>query len=422
MSGEMRCTPVLRTESRGGTSYGQWVLNSAFQPVASPSHRRIVGYEALLRAVDSHGRPQAPTRLFEEIGTPQARAELDWLCLTEHLRTFSTAGVSEHWLFINLDPRTIEWYPDIAPRLSRILSEYSLSPESVVIELVEQPGSDAGLERTATALTELGCLIAIDDFGAGHSNFDRVWRLHPHIVKLDRSLIVRATTDIHVRRVFTGMVSLLHEAGVLVLSEGIENVDQALCALDAGVDLVQGYYFGRPEAELLQGCAHSMDLCRYAHEQHQMASLLHRRKLAPYVQTLTQSARLLESGVALHDASARLLAMPGMQRCFLLDHNGKQLQNNLETHSIEPRYAPLANTQGATWARREYFRRALAHPGEVQVSRAYLSLTGGRYCITLSIAVSVNECTLILCCDLDADLVEVVVPSRSDQDPPVDYA
>lgn len=36
---------------------------------------------------------------------------------------------------------------------------------------------------------DLGCLIAIDDFGAGHSNFERIWALSPHLVKLDRSVV-----------------------------------------------------------------------------------------------------------------------------------------------------------------------------------------------------------------------------------------
>ena len=34
-----------------------------------------------------------------------------------------------------------------------------------------------------------GCLLALDDFGAGHSNFDRVWNIQPDIVKLDMGLV-----------------------------------------------------------------------------------------------------------------------------------------------------------------------------------------------------------------------------------------
>ncbi len=41
----------------------------------------------------------------------------------------------------------------------------------------------------------MGCLLAIDDFGAGHSNFERVWNLKPDIVKLDRTLLVRALSS-----------------------------------------------------------------------------------------------------------------------------------------------------------------------------------------------------------------------------------
>ena len=97
----------------------------------------------------------------------------------------------------------------------------------------------------------LGCLIVIDDFGAGYSNFDRIWRLKPDIVKIDREMTRRATVEPLARRMFAGIVSVLHEAGALVCVEGIETEAEALCATDADADLVQGHYFAPPGAELL---------------------------------------------------------------------------------------------------------------------------------------------------------------------------
>src|SRR5262245_63098821 len=97
---------------------------------------------------------------------------------------------------------------------------------------------------------ELGCVIVLDDFGAGHSNFDRIWRLHPDVVKIDREMTRRVTVEPLARRMFNGIVSVLHEAGALVCVEGIETEDEALVATDANADLLQGRFFASPVHEL----------------------------------------------------------------------------------------------------------------------------------------------------------------------------
>src|SRR5262249_52232935 len=124
---------------------------------------------------------------------------------------------------------------------------------------------DPGFDRRIGELRELGCLVSLDDFGAGHSNFDRVFRLRPEIVKLDRSVVVRAEVDPHAQRIASQMVSLLHECGCLVLMEGIETPEGAYTALRCDVDFVQGYHFGRP-APALAGADAGQEALRAAWE------------------------------------------------------------------------------------------------------------------------------------------------------------
>ena len=90
-----------------------------------------------------------------------------------------------------------------------------------------------------------GFLVAVDDFGAGHSNLDRLLTLRPDIVKLDRSLIHAHQPDLR-ESVMPKLVSLLHEAGMLVVAEGIETEEDLLLAARSGVDFVQGFLFGQP--------------------------------------------------------------------------------------------------------------------------------------------------------------------------------
>ena len=63
-------------------------------------------------------------------------------------------------------------------------------------------------------------MIAVDDFGAGHANIDRLWRLEPDIVKLDRSLLRDASQTRQARALYPRLVAMLQEIGALVVAEG----------------------------------------------------------------------------------------------------------------------------------------------------------------------------------------------------------
>jgi hypothetical protein len=58
-------------------------------------------------------------------------------------------------------------------------------------------------------------------------------------------------------------------------------------------------------------------------------------------------------------------------------------------------------TAGTNWQNKPYFRRAMDAPGAVQITRPYLSVTGPKLCVTLSLACEVEGTLYVLCADLD---------------------
>lgn len=118
-----------------------------------------------------------------------------------------------------------------------------IAPERLALELTEQ---DANIEKVvATSVFEklrrMGVRTMIDDFGCGYSNLSRLGNFPIDIVKLDKSLIQDP-------RLLKSVLSLVRELGFSTIVEGIETDKVAKAALAFGADMLQGYYFGRPQS------------------------------------------------------------------------------------------------------------------------------------------------------------------------------
>lgn len=387
--------------------FGRYRLSSHFQPVFSVAHRRAVGFEALLRA-QAGGIHVGPLELFQTCTALDEVLLLDRMSRAVHVRNFVRQESGDTWLFLNMNPKVIAESKRFEPLFHRMLDHYGLPPNRVVVEILESAvQEERQLASTIASYRSLGCLIAIDDFGTGHSNFDRIWRLRPHIVKLDRSLVAQLTHDPSARSIVVGLVSLLHEVGSLVVMEGIECEQQALVALEADVDFVQGYYFAQPKSALIDPHAYMPSLSglfdRFGHG----ADLDHRVRhdaLAPYMAAIRHAGSMLEAGSPIRESCTGFLELPRSERCFLLDRNGMQIGSNLvsTTCLMGPHlsYAPLLDTSAANWSRRPYFRSARSEPGTVHVTRPYLSIVTATKCMTLSIGIDIDGDPHVLCGDI----------------------
>jgi EAL domain-containing protein (putative c-di-GMP-specific phosphodiesterase class I) len=385
-------------------------LSSHFQPIFSLAHRRPVGYEGLIRATDARGRIVRPYELFSKAPQGEARIRLDRQCRALHVRNFKTFGNSHSWLFLNVDPLVASEGTRFGAFFSEMLEANGFPPHRVAVELIETPFED---EARLTAAVEyyrgLGCLTVIDDFGAGYSNFDRIWRLRPDIVKIDREMTRRVTVEPLARRMFTGILSVLHEAGALVCVEGIETEAEALCAIDANADLIQGDYFAPAGDELLPEDArsevferlitgHRADFADFQKRHH--------TRLVPYLAAIKNAVQDLALGAKFQPAVQGLLRLPSAQRCYLIGGDGLQIGANVEAerkvHSQDKRFEVVQPTEGTDWQTKPYFRRAIETPGKVQITRPYLSVLGPKLCVTLSFAFEASDgAQQVLCVDLD---------------------
>ncbi|HBX38812.1 MAG TPA: EAL domain-containing protein [Pseudohongiella sp.] len=382
-------------------------LYSAFQPIYSIAHKRIVGLEALVRAIDEHGASISPVELF---GKRQGEAvhNLDLTCQQVHLQNFHALDPPDAWLFLNVDPATLSRCARYTTFLCDLLVEYGYTPNRVVIEILESSIEDESeLEQTIGQYKDLGFLIAIDDFGAGHSNFERIWRIQPDIVKLDRGMLKKAGQDASVKELLKGITSMLHNCKCLVLAEGVETTEEALAAMDAQVDLIQGYYFARPFL-LSESIATRRGLWKELYNEFDELNLyIQERKrdsLEPYRNRLVALTVGAQKKNLLEDIAQLMFKLPHTIRLYQLALDGEQCHANINSATIQiegrDRLHALANAQGASWKRRDYYVNAVNNPGNVQMTQPYFSVSDGTLCITLSVLTRLNGEDFIVCCDI----------------------
>ncbi|MDQ7989151.1 MAG: EAL domain-containing protein [Candidatus Dactylopiibacterium sp.] len=397
-------------------SWAGYRLSSVFQPIVSFSHSCVVAHEALLRAQDRDGRKIAPTTLFSPLLDARDLVHLDRASRLMHILNSRRAPGC---FFLNLHPRLFDSLAeDGSGHVVQAVRELVDSTASrYVIEIVEENISDEdGFEDGVAALRRAGFGIALDDFGTGHSNFDRVWKIRPDVVKLDGSFARRAYEDRSVRRLLPHIVSLLHEAGTLVLLEGIETLEQARIALDANVDFGQGWYFAFPASD--PGSEDDAVTTRLGNVWANAGAQAGAPDLAQRLRTscersLYDAASRLVRGESFVSAAQSWLAHPHAHAAFLLDADGVQIEN-LDADDVPATAGGfhLGRGLGTRWSRADYFVEAMRTPGEVKITRPYLSAASGRLCVTLSLCVVVGGRRTVLCGDVDWRSFESAVPRR----------
>lgn len=395
-------------------TFKDYQIYSAFQPIFSITHKRVVGVEGLLRAVDIKGDNISPWQLFNSIDNSE-QPLLDQLSQAVHVDNFLALDLQNIWAFLNVCPETLNDHELFVEYLTSLLHDRGISPENIVIEVLEShASSEQDLETAVKYYRELGFLIAIDDFGAGHSNFHRIWRLQPDIVKFDRSMVQRAGADRSVQIMMKGIVDLLHANKCIVLAEGVETLGEALACMDANVDLVQGYYFCRP-TPVSESPSFSHQLWPNLYEtydfysdgvRHQYSERIkpYQDRFASIVHLLSLKAKKQKLNTCTRTCAESMFTMDKVIRVYAIAENGNQSLDNIAspnyTSTAHPQLSPLLDAEGATWRHRPYFYRAMETPGEVQATRPYFSIPDAALCITLSLCIEHGDGVSVICCDI----------------------
>ena len=220
-------------------------FSSVYQPILSPTHRKLVGYEALVR-VRKNNESISPFTLFEQAEKNNQTPELDRHLLQLHLDNFAASSQAV-WLFLNINPGTCIHPEASLEKLALQCQRSGIDPEKVVLELVETASDNpAALLEFILKAKAHGFQIAIDDFGTGHSSLAYLRSLPISKIKIDRSFVSELQVNRTDATILKAMIRLAHGLGKRVIAEGIETQDQQDILQQLGCDMMQGYFYSPP--------------------------------------------------------------------------------------------------------------------------------------------------------------------------------
>ena len=222
-----------------------------YQPIVCLQSGRLSGFEALVRW--NHPRrglvsPADFIPVAEETGliVPIGQWVLNEAC--KHIRECQTNSPSHRSLSlsVNLSARQVA-QPDLLERIKEALATSKLNPHCLKLEITESVVME-NAEAAALMfkqLRSLGVQLSIDDFGTGYSSLSYLHRFPLNYLKIDRSFVMRLTTD-NDNAIVRTISTLARNLGMEVIAEGIETEEQYQQLKMLGCEYGQGYLFSRP--------------------------------------------------------------------------------------------------------------------------------------------------------------------------------
>jgi EAL domain-containing protein (putative c-di-GMP-specific phosphodiesterase class I) len=118
----------------------------------------------------------------------------------------------------------------------------------VVLEVTEryELESLSATRRVIAALQALGCKVALDDVGTGHSGLSYILKLGVDIIKIDKLFVEAIETEPHTQAIVGTLVDLARNMRMKIVAEGVENFEQVISLREHGITAAQGFVFAQP--------------------------------------------------------------------------------------------------------------------------------------------------------------------------------
>ncbi len=246
-----RAVSRLQLESDLRHAIEQKQFSVYYQPIVCLQTGRLAGFEALVRW--NHPRrglvePADFIPVAEETGliVPIGEWVLNEACAQVRQWQIDSPSHRSLSLSVNLSARQVA-QPHLLDRIKQALDNSKLPAHCLKLEITESVVME-NAEAAALMfkqLRSLGVQLSIDDFGTGYSSLSYLHRFPLNYLKIDRSFVMRLTTD-NDNAIVRTISTLARNLGMEVIAEGIETEEQYRQLKMLGCEYGQGYLFSRP--------------------------------------------------------------------------------------------------------------------------------------------------------------------------------
>ncbi|MEM9437227.1 MAG: bifunctional diguanylate cyclase/phosphodiesterase [Pseudomonadota bacterium] len=222
-----------------------------FQPQVSTETGRVTGFEALARWKHAQRGLVSPAEFLpaiEQAGLMERLGEAMLYHALTALKSWDEAGITVPTVGVNFSPDELR-NPKLVEKVKWELDRFDMEPRRLSVEVLESVvanSDDDVVTRNIAGLSELGCLIDLDDFGTGHASISSIRRFSVSRLKIDRSFVMKVDEDPEQQRMIAAILMMAERLGLETLAEGVESLGEHAILAQLGCGHVQGYGLARP--------------------------------------------------------------------------------------------------------------------------------------------------------------------------------
>ena len=221
-----------------------------YQPQYYASSRKLRGVEALIRWRDDAGR-MIPPSVFIPIAEKNGLIDsIGQFVVEESIKQYKKwcDFYGEHFK-VSINISSLQYKKDdFVDSIMSIIDRNCVDPSEVELEITESILIDDFDAVTAklTRIRNFGVSISLDDFGTGYSSLSYLKKFPIDTLKVDKSFIDTVLDDASTRIITESILNMSHAMGFETVAEGVENEKQFNYLTEAGCDVIQGFYLGKP--------------------------------------------------------------------------------------------------------------------------------------------------------------------------------
>jgi EAL domain-containing protein (putative c-di-GMP-specific phosphodiesterase class I) len=222
-----------------------------YQPIVGVDSGAVLDYEVLVRMICNDGQIILPGGFMPAAERFGLIHSVDRWIVRRAIRQL--ANLREHDrranFSINLSGKAFE-DRSLLPLIRELLGATGIDPTRVTFEITETAAiaNLAAAEDFITALKDIGCQFALDDFGSGFSSFAYLKHLPVDKLKIDGSFVKGMAHSSVDQAMVESMNQVAHALGKQTVAECVENAETLEILKEMGVDRAQGNFIGHPDA------------------------------------------------------------------------------------------------------------------------------------------------------------------------------